>query len=149
VSDGGSGAGGTSRCSRDARGRLIARPPRRRGQYYDTFGKNKVRYAKFDWRVYHAPHFDVHYYPEEEHLLEKVISLAESAYDSLSQDFDFQIQEPTPLLIYKTHTDFLQNNLMNGFIPEGVGAFATPTLFRMVMPIDCPTPSSTASSATS
>ena len=65
------------------------------GQYYDTFGKNKVRYAKFDWRVYHAPHFDVHYYPEEEHLLEKVISLAESAYDSLSQDFDFQIQEPT------------------------------------------------------
>ena len=42
------------------------------GQYYDTFGKNKVRYAKFDWRVYHAPHFDVHYYPEEEHLLERV-----------------------------------------------------------------------------
>ena len=38
-------------------------------QYYDTFGKNKVRYAKFDWRVYHAPHFDVYYYPEEEHLL--------------------------------------------------------------------------------
>ena len=110
------------------------------GQYYDTFGKNKVRYAKFDWRVYHAPHFDVHYYPEEEHLLEKVISLAESAYDSLSQDFDFQIQEPTPLLIYKTHTDFLQNNVMNAFIPEGVGAFATPNLFRMVMPIDLPDP---------
>ena len=41
------------------------------GQYYNNFGKNKVRYAKFDWRVYHAPHFDVWYYPEEEHLLEK------------------------------------------------------------------------------
>ena len=110
------------------------------GQYYDNFGKNKVRYAKFDWRVYHAPHFDVHYYPEEEHLLEKVTSLAESAYDSLSQEFDFQIQEPTPLLIYKTHTDFLQNNVMNAFIPEGVGAFATANLFRMVMPIDLPDP---------
>ncbi|MEE2776110.1 MAG: BamA/TamA family outer membrane protein [Acidobacteriota bacterium] len=109
-------------------------------QYYDYFGKNKVRYAKFDWRVYHAPHFEVWYYPEEEHLLEKVISLAESAYDSLSQELDFQIQQPTPLIIYKTHTDFLQNNLMVQFIPEGVGAFATPNHFRMVMPIDLPDP---------
>jgi Tol biopolymer transport system component len=107
-------------------------------QYVDVFGKNKVRYAKFDWRVYHAPHFDVHYYPEEEHLLEKVISLAESAYDDLSQELDFQIQQPTPFIIYKTHTDFLQNNIIVNFIPEGVGAFATPNLFRMVMPIDLP-----------
>ena len=109
-------------------------------QYTEVFGKNKVRYGKFDWRVYHAPHFDVYYYPEEEHLLEKVISLAESAYDDLSQELDFQIQQPTPLLLYKTHTDFLQNNIIVNFIPEGVGAFATPNLFRMVMPIDLPDP---------
>ncbi len=110
------------------------------GQYYNNFGKNKVRYAKFDWRTYHAPHFDVWYYPEEEHLLEKVTSLAESAYDSLSQELDFQIQQPTPFIIYKTHTDFLQNNIIVNFIPEGVGAFATPNFFRMVMPIDLPDP---------
>ena len=103
----------------------LRRPCPLQGQYYDTFGKNKVRYAKFDWRVYHAPHFDVHYYPEEEHLLEKVISLAESAYDSLSQDFDFQIQEPTSLLIYKTHTDFLQNN--DERLHPGGGASPPPT----------------------
>ncbi|HVR28788.1 MAG TPA: hypothetical protein VMS86_04575 [Thermoanaerobaculia bacterium] len=109
-------------------------------QFFDSFGKNKIRYTKFDWRVYHAPHFDVYYYPEEEHLLEKVISLAESAYDDLSQELDFQIQQPTPLILYKTHTDFLQNNIIVNFIPEGVGAFATPNLFRMVMPIDLPDP---------
>ena len=68
-------------------------------QYSNNFGKNKVRYGKFDWTVYHAPHFDVWYYSEEEHLLEKVLSLAESAYDSLSQDLDYQIQQPTPLII--------------------------------------------------
>ncbi len=109
-------------------------------QYQNYFGKNKVRYTKFKWSVYHAPHFDVWYYPEEEHLLEKVISLAESAYDSLSQDLDFQIQQPTPLIIYKTHSDFLQTNIISNFIPEGVGAFATPNFFRMVMPIDMPDP---------
>ena len=107
-------------------------------QYNDRFGKNKVRYAKFDWHVYHAPHFDVWYYSEEEPLLEKVLSLAESAYDSLSQDLDYQIQEPTPLIIYKTHSDFLQTNIISNFIPEGVGAFATPNYFRMVLPIDLP-----------
>jgi Tol biopolymer transport system component len=109
-------------------------------QYNNYFGKNKVRYEKFDWRVYHAPHFDVWYYPEEEHLLEKVISMAESAYDSLSQELDFQIQQPTPLVLYKTHSDFLQNNIIVNFIPEGVGAFATPNHFRMVLPIDLPDP---------
>ena len=108
-------------------------------QYYNYFGKNKVRYTRFKWSIYHAPHFDVWYYPEEEHLLEKVISLAESAYDSLSQDLDYQIQQPTPLIIYKTHSDFLQTNIIRNFIPEGVGAFATPNFYRMVMPIDMAT----------
>ena len=107
-------------------------------QYADNFGKNKVRYAKFDWTVYHGTHFDVWYYTEEEHLLEKVLSLAESAYDSLSQELDYQIQEPTPLILYKTHSDFLQTNIISNFIPEGVGAFATPNYFRMVLPIDMP-----------
>ncbi len=102
------------------------------------FGKNKVRYGKFDWKVYHSPHFDVNYYPASEAQLEKVVSLAESAYDRLSLEFDYQIQDPTPLIIYQTHSDFLQNNIIVNFIPEGVAAFATSARFRMVLPIDLP-----------
>ncbi|REK12152.1 MAG: hypothetical protein DWQ36_00340 [Acidobacteria bacterium] len=102
------------------------------------FGKNKIRYGKFDWQIYHSPHFDVYYYPSFEDQLEKVVSLAESAYDRLSREFDYQIQEPTPLILYQTHSDFLQNNLILNFIPEGVAAFATSARFRMVMPIDLP-----------
>lgn len=102
------------------------------------FGKNKVRYEDFDWRIYHSTHFDIYYYSESENQLQKVASLAESAYDQLSLDLDYQIQEPTPLIIYNTHSDFLQNNVMINFIPEGVAAFATSARFRMVMPIDLP-----------
>lgn len=102
------------------------------------FGKNKVQYREFDWRVYTSPHFQVHYYPEEEALLPKVVSLAESAYDELSRELDFQIQETTPLIFYKTHSEFEQNNVITGFIPEGVGAFATPVRYRMVLPADLP-----------
>lgn len=104
------------------------------------FGKNKVRYDRFDWSIYHSPHFDVYFYPEEEQFLEKVVSFAESAYDHLSREFDFQIQQPTPLIFYRTHNEFEQNNIILNFIPEGVAAFASPARNRMVMPVGMPDP---------
>ncbi len=104
------------------------------------FGKNKIRYKDFKWEIYHSTHFDVYYYEEEEHLLEKVVSYAESAYDELSQKFNYQIEEPTPLIFYQTHSDFEQNNIILNFIPEGVGAFASPVRNRMVLPVDMPGP---------
>jgi hypothetical protein len=102
------------------------------------FGKNKIQYREFDWSIYHSPHFDVYYYEAAADQLEKVVSFAESAYDRLSRQFDFQIQEPTPLIFYGTHGAFEQNNIILNFIPEGTGAFATPVRFRMVLPIDLP-----------
>ncbi len=101
-----------------------------------SFGKNKIAYRKFDWHIYHSPHFNLYYYTAEEPLLEKVASLAESAYDRLSRDFNFQIKEPVPLIFYATHSAFEQNNVIQNFIPEGIGAFASPARFRMVMPVD-------------
>ena len=107
-------------------------------QYSSYFGKNKIQYRDFDWQIYHSPHFDLYYYEAEKELLEKVASFAESAYDRLSRDFDFQIQEPTPLIFYATHSAFEQNNIIFNFIPEGVGAFASPVRNRMVLPVDLP-----------
>ncbi len=104
------------------------------------FGKNKVQYSEFDWKVYHSPHFDVHYYPEAEGHLQKVVSYAESAYDELSRRFDHQIKDAVPLIYYATHAEFEQNNIILNFIPEGVGAFAVPTRNRMVLPVDMPDP---------
>ena len=102
------------------------------------FGKNRVQYRDFDWRIYHSTHFDVYYYTAAEHQLQKTVSLAESAYDELSRVFDYQIQEPTPLIVYQTHSAFLQNNIIINGVPEGAQAFATPVLFRMVLPLDLP-----------
>lgn len=107
---------------------------------FTSFGKNKVQYREFHWSIYHSPHFDVYYYPEEEEQLKKVVSFAESAYDSLSRDFDYQIDKSTTLIFYATHSAFEQNNVIVNFIPEGTGAFASPVRYRMVMPIDLPDP---------
>ena len=104
----------------------------------EGFGKNKIQYREFDWKIYRSPHFNVHYYTAEEASLQKVVSLAESAYDQLSRGFNFQIKDPVPLIYYATHSAFEQNNIILNFIPEGVGAFASPARFRMVLPIDMP-----------
>jgi Periplasmic component of the Tol biopolymer transport system len=100
------------------------------------FGQNKIVYDKFHWNVYHATHFDVYFYDEEKPALEKVVDMAESAYDDLSRKFNFQISKKIPIIYYATHSAFEQTNVDLNFIPEGVGAFAEPTRNRMVIPID-------------
>ena len=106
--------------------------------YGEGFSKNKIQYRDFEWQVYHSPHFNVHFYKQEEPQLQKVVSFAESAYDQLSRGFNYQIKEPIPLIYYATHSAFEQNNVIINFIPEDIGAFASPARYRMVMPIDVP-----------
>ena len=100
------------------------------------FGQNKIVYDRFNWSIYHSTHFDVFFYDREKDVLQKVVDVAESAYDELSRKFNFQITKKIPLIFYHTHSAFEQTNVDLNFIPEGVGAFAEPTRNRMVIPID-------------
>ena len=101
-------------------------------------GQNKIAYDRFDWQIYTSTHFQVFYYSREKDTLQKVVSMAESAYDELSRRLNFQINKPIPLIFYATHAEFEQNNIILGFIPEAVGAFAEPARNRMVLPVDMP-----------
>ena len=102
------------------------------------FGQNKIAYESFDWDVYAAPHFDVHYYPSVEPFLEEIVSYAESAYVKISKDLDHELRFRVPLIVYKTHGEFQQTNVTLATLPDGVAAFAEPIQYRMVLPIDQP-----------
>ncbi|HEX5854993.1 MAG TPA: hypothetical protein VFZ57_05185, partial [Thermoanaerobaculia bacterium] len=101
-------------------------------------GQNKIVYDRFDWQIYQSTHFDVYHYSRERQTLQKVVSMAESAYDELSRRLNYQIPKRIPIIYYATHAEFEQNNIELNFIPEGVGAFAEPARNRMVLPIDLP-----------
>jgi hypothetical protein len=103
-----------------------------------AFGKNKIAYQHFAWRIYKSPHFDVYYYPEEAAMLEQVVSYAESQYTRLSQILDHEIKFRINLIVYRTHMEFEQTNIALGFIPEYVAAFSEPLADRMVVPLDMP-----------
>lgn len=107
-------------------------------QFVPYYGKNKVKYDNFDWRVYKSPHFVIYYYPEFEPQLGRLSSYAESSYQKVSSELKHEIQKPIPLIFYKTHSEFEQTNLFPAFIPEEVAAFTEPVRDRMVIPIDEP-----------
>ena len=100
------------------------------------FGKNKIVYDKFDWKIYRSTHFTIYFYESERHALAKVASYAESAYDDISRALNYQIPKAINLIYYASHADFEQTNTILNFIPEGIGAFALPSRNRMVLPID-------------
>src|ERR671919_190029 len=106
--------------------------------YFPYYGKNRIRYDDFKWKIYTTEHFEIYYYPEIEAHLERVASYAESAYQQVSSDLKHDLAFKVPLVLYKTESEFQQQNIEPGELPEGVLAFAEPYRDRMVLPIDEP-----------
>src|SRR3954452_812747 len=102
------------------------------------FGKNNPHYDKFEWHIYTTDHFEIFYYPQIKQHLERVASYAESAYQQISADLKHDLSFTVPLIIFKTHSEFEQENIDRGAAQEGVGAFAEPYRQRIVLPIDDP-----------
>ncbi len=102
------------------------------------FGKNRVKYDDFKWKIYTTEHFEFYYYPELESHLERIASYAESAYQQISSDLKHDLAFKVPMVVFKTQSEFQQQNVIQGEIPEGVAAFAEPSRDRMLLPIDEP-----------
>jgi len=117
---------------------LLPREALAQTPYVPYFGKNKIRYDDFKWKIYTTDHFEFYYYPEIEQHIERVASYAESAYQQVSADLKHDLAFKVPMVLYKTQSEFQQQNIESGELPEGVLAFAEPYRQRMVLPIDEP-----------
>src|SRR5512139_1434944 len=102
------------------------------------YGKNIVRYKDFKWSIYTTEHFEIFYYPAIEKHLERVAAYAESAYQQVSSDLKHDLAFRVPMIIFKTHSEFEQQNVIPGAAQEGVAAFAESTHDRMLLPLDEP-----------
>lgn len=102
-------------------------------QFY-FFGRNKVQYEKFEWKVLKTEHFDIYYYNETEQLAEIGGNFAEEVYEELKIKLNHVLTRRVPLIFYNTHIHFQQTNTTPGFIPEGVGGFFEFIKGRVVIP---------------
>ncbi len=103
---------------------------------FTGFGKNKVQYSDFDWRILAGEHIDIYYYPEEEEIAYLALKEAEDAYDKLSFYFNHHVFRRIPLIIFSAHHYFQQTNIIESFIPEGVGGFTEFLKGRVVLPFN-------------
>ncbi len=99
------------------------------------FGRNKVNYEKFDFKVLKTEHFDIHFYPEDNEMITDAAFLAERWYSRLSRVFDHRLSSRKPIILYANHADFQQTNTTEGGIGEGTGGFTDFLKNRVVLPM--------------
>jgi Tol biopolymer transport system component len=111
---------------------MVAGSPRLSAQY---FGRNKVRYEDFDFKVMSTQHFDIHFYPEEEQAVRDASRMAERWYTRLSRFFGHQLSSRKPIILYANQGDFQQTFVTSELISEGTGGFTEPLQDRVVLPL--------------
>jgi Tol biopolymer transport system component len=99
------------------------------------FGRNKVQYSNFDFKVIQTEHFDVYYYERERVAAMDAARMAERGYARLSKVLNHDFRERKPIILYASHSDFQQTNALGGEGPsEGTGGVTDFQRNRAVMP---------------
>ncbi|HEX6040068.1 hypothetical protein, partial [Longimicrobium sp.] len=99
------------------------------------FGRNKVQYETFDFRVLRTTRFDVYFYPEEEQAARDAARMAERWYARLSRVLEHEFEERQPLILYASHPHFQQTSALGGEISEGTGGVTEAFKQRIIMPL--------------
>ncbi len=101
------------------------------GQY---FGKNKIQYKDFDFRVLETEHFDIYFYQGCDELAAFAEVVLEDGYAMLSEDLGISIDFKIPAILYNSPNDFSQTNITLELIEEATGGFSEILKNRMVVP---------------
>lgn len=99
------------------------------------FGRNKVQYERFDFRILRTTHFDVYYYPEEEQAVRDAARMAERWYARISRVLEHEFESRQPLILYASHPHFQQTTVLGGEIGEGTGGVTEAFKQRIIMPL--------------
>lgn len=99
------------------------------------FGRNKVQYESFDFKVLKTEHFDIYFYPEMQQAAQQAARMAERWYARLSRILNHQLRGRQPLILYSSSPDFQQTTAIPGVLGEGVGGVTEMFKRRIVLPL--------------
>jgi Tol biopolymer transport system component len=98
------------------------------------FGRNKVQYSSFDFKVIQTEHFDVYYYERERVAAMDGARMAERGYARLSKVLNHEFRERKPIILYASQSDFQQTNALGQAPGEATGGVTDFQRNRAVMP---------------
>jgi len=99
------------------------------------FGRNKVQYERFDFKIMKTEHFDVYFYPEMTQAAEQAARMAERWYARLSRLLNHELRGRQPLILYAASPHFQQTNAIPGLIGEGTGGVTESGKRRIILPL--------------
>ena len=97
------------------------------------FGRNKVQYEKFDWRIMKSDHFDLFFYPAESLKVHDAGRQQERWYARLSDIFRHQFDRKS-IVFYADHPDFQQTNVIGEQPDQSTGGVTEGLRTRVVLP---------------
>jgi Tol biopolymer transport system component len=109
---------------------LVASIPADAQEY---FGRNKVQYETFPWKIIKSEHFDNFFYPAESTIVFDAARLAERWYLRHSDTFRHAFDRKS-LIFYADHPDFQQTNVIGSQLEEGTGGVTEGNRTRVIMP---------------
>jgi Omp85 superfamily domain/WD40-like Beta Propeller Repeat len=98
------------------------------------FGRNKVQWEHFDFKVLQTEHFDIYYYDREADVVNDIGRMAERWYARLSKTFNHTFGKK-PIVLYANAADFQQTTTTPEIIGQGTGGFTDPFMNRVVLPL--------------
>lgn len=100
------------------------------------FGQNKVQYKEFNWKFIRSQHFDIYFYQGGKEIAEFAADEVEKSYDKIVKAFKWKLSRRGILIIYNSHNEFQQTNVVQSYMPEGVGGVTELFKNRVVVPFE-------------
>ena len=104
--------------------------------FAQSFGKNKVRYDDFKWSYIQTENFDIYFYEGGKDLATFAAPIAEEQIRRITNILNWRMRKRTALLIYNSHSDFQQTNVILDYLTEGTGGFTELFKNRAVVAFD-------------
>jgi Tol biopolymer transport system component len=105
--------------------------PGLRAQFY---GRNKVQYQRFNFKIMKTRHFDVYFYLQDQQTVKLACLMAERWYSRLSRMFNHELKGRQPLILYGSSPEFQQTTVIPDIMGEGTGGVTESFKRRIVLP---------------
>ncbi|HEX6334221.1 MAG TPA: hypothetical protein VFZ78_08330, partial [Flavisolibacter sp.] len=99
------------------------------------FGRNKVVYEKFDFKVTQSPHFDLYNYLRDTEDKQWFSQVTEQWYSMHQRVLRDTFKQRNPFILYLHHAHFQQTRAIGGQIDVGTGGVTEALKNRVIMPL--------------
>lgn len=103
-----------------------------RAQY---FGRNKVQYEEFDFQILKTENLDIYHYPAIADVASAAGQMGERWRTRLGAVMNYELNKRQPIILYASHADFQQSNVISGLISQGTGGVTEGMKNRVVVPM--------------